>query len=103
MFVVIPHYQPGAFEVSPAYNGSAAHAAAAGIRRLQDLDNGQTIHYHPLTGATVQVGWIFVRKVTGLDSVTGQPNAFQSYVPAGDPLALPAQFQGYLEVTFPAP
>jgi hypothetical protein len=102
MFVALPNFQAGVYEVSPPYNGGPAHAAVAGVRRLQDLDNGQVIHWHPYSNSVVQPGWLFVRKVTRLDPGTGQPNAFDPYVPAGDPNNLPSSFQGFLEVEFPS-
>jgi hypothetical protein len=108
MFVAFPNGPGGAFEVSPPYNGSAAHAAAAGVKRYTNQDPpGETVHYHTKTNSVVKVGYIFVRKVETVDG-SGQPATFGPYAPAGDPTkpsgdpdAVRPDIANFYEVTFP--
>lgn len=99
MLVAFLHRSPGVYQVSPVYNGSAVQAAAAGIRRFQDLDNAQTVHYHAGSNSVVQPGWVFVRKVLTVSG--GAPTSFGQWEPVGDAANIPSGME-YLEVELPA-
>lgn len=80
LFTMPYSIEPGVWE-GEIYKGNAATAAQFGVLRFNEVGSSVQRHYHQETGAFIEEGWRFGRKMLEQDPTTGAVTVWDKWVP----------------------